>query len=209
MASATVTTAIEPAVSRWTLLTRMAFRFCSVYFPLRELTIGSFPNPVDPYAMIIPDPATHWPTREIVSWVGAHVLHFNLPLASTPEGGGDRTFDFALLLCLAAIAFAVTAVWSVLDNRREEYRTLYQWFRLLLRFELAVAMLTYGVSKVAPLQMPFPRLVQLIRPFGTMPPQGVLWASVGAAPLYETFAGCAEVLGEFSFSCREPPRSAR
>ncbi len=43
--------------------------------------------------------------------------------------------------------------------------------------------------------MPFPRLYTLMEPFGNMSPMGVLWASIGASPAYEIFAGCAEMLG--------------
>ncbi|MBV8515415.1 MAG: hypothetical protein JO260_08955 [Acidobacteria bacterium] len=35
--------------------------------------------------------------------------------------------------------------------------------------------------------------VKLLEPFGISSPMGVLWASVGASPHYETFAGCAEL----------------
>jgi hypothetical protein len=55
-------------------------------------------------------------------------------------------------------------------------------------------MLAYGMAKVVPLQMPFPYLARLLEPFGNFSPMGVLWSSVGSAPAYETFAGCAEVL---------------
>lgn len=56
-------------------------------------------------------------------------------------------------------------------------------------------MVTYGMAKAIPLQMPFPNLTKLIEPYGNFSPMGVLWASMGAAPAYETFAGCAEMLG--------------
>jgi len=43
--------------------------------------------------------------------------------------------------------------------------------------------------------MPFPYLTRLLEPYGNFSPMGVLWASIGAAPAYEVFAGCAEMLG--------------
>jgi hypothetical protein len=43
--------------------------------------------------------------------------------------------------------------------------------------------------------MPFPYLTRLLEPFRDFSPMGVLWSSIGASPAYETFAGCAEVLG--------------
>jgi hypothetical protein len=56
-------------------------------------------------------------------------------------------------------------------------------------------MINYGMAKVIPLQMPYPSLTRLLQPFGTFSPMVVLWSSIGAAPAYEIFAGCAEVVG--------------
>lgn len=56
-------------------------------------------------------------------------------------------------------------------------------------------MFSYGMVKAIPMQMPFPYLARLVERFGDLSPMGVLWASVGSSPAYETFAGCAELLG--------------
>jgi len=55
-------------------------------------------------------------------------------------------------------------------------------------------MLTYGMDKVIPLQMPFPYLTRFLEPLRAYSPMGVLWTSIGAAPTYEMFAGSAEML---------------
>lgn len=95
----------------------------------------------------------------------------------------------------AGIEQRVTAIWSVLDRRRPNYIALHKWFYLLIRFGLLAEMLVYGFSKVIPLQMPFPSLGRLLRPFGSFSPMDVLWASIGASRSYEIFAGSAEALG--------------
>ena len=43
--------------------------------------------------------------------------------------------------------------------------------------------------------MPYPSLTRLLQPFGTLSPMGLLWNSMGSAPAYEIFTGCAEVAG--------------
>src|SRR5256886_11517891 len=43
--------------------------------------------------------------------------------------------------------------------------------------------------------MSYPSLTRLLQPFGTLSPMGVLWMSMGSAPAYEIFTGCAEVAG--------------
>jgi len=85
-------------------------------------------------------------------------------------------------------------VWSAFDRRRENYVTLHKWFRVFIRLALVSQMVAYGLSKVIPLQMPFPFLRELLEPFGNFSPMGVLWSSVGASPAYEIFAGSAEML---------------
>jgi uncharacterized membrane protein YphA (DoxX/SURF4 family) len=93
------------------------------------------------------------------------------------------------------IATAATVVWSLLDRSRENYTELHKWFRLFVRLVLAGQMIAYGMVKIFMVQMPYPSLTRLLQPFGTFPPMAVLWASMGSAPAYEIFAGCAEVVG--------------
>src|ERR1700690_2118419 len=192
--AATVELPHEALSPHWSPAKRVAFRFCFLYFGLYcfytqiSTALISIPN------MEIGDPSAYWPMRQIVFWVAAHLFHAKLPLVYTGSGSGDKTFDFVMTFFLFVFCTVATVVWSTLDRRREDYVTLYKWFRLFMRFALASQMIGYGIDKVVPLQMPFPYLARLLEPFGNFSPMGVLWASVGAAPAYETFAGCAEVL---------------
>jgi uncharacterized membrane protein YphA (DoxX/SURF4 family) len=180
---------------RWSLASRVAFRFCLVYFGLFCLTTqilgGLFPiRKVD-----IPDLSTLWPTRPIVFWAAAHIFRVTHPLVYTDTGSGDRTFDWVLVFCLLVFAALATGIWSVLDRKRENYVALHKLFWLFVRFALASEMILYGMGKAIPLQMPFPYLTRLIEPFGNFSPMGVLWYSIGASRAYEIFTGCAEMLG--------------
>jgi uncharacterized membrane protein YphA (DoxX/SURF4 family) len=132
--------------------------------------------------------------RPIVLWTAAHILRVTHPLVYEDTGSGDRTFDWILLFCLLVVATVATGIWSVIERQRENYVTLHKWFRLFLRFALASEMITYGMGKVVPLQMPYPYLTRLIEPYGNSSPMGILWTFIGASPAYETFTGCAEML---------------
>jgi uncharacterized membrane protein YphA (DoxX/SURF4 family) len=135
-----------------------------------------------------------WPIRPIILWAGAHILRVTHPVAYTDTGSGDRTFDWITVLCLLVFAALATGVWSFLDRKCKNYVTFYKWFRLFIRLCLAGQMLTYGLSKAIPMQMPFPSLTKLLEPFRDFSPMGVLWSSIGASPAYEIFTGCAETL---------------
>jgi uncharacterized membrane protein YphA (DoxX/SURF4 family) len=110
------------------------------------------------------------------------------------SGSGDKLFDWVLAFSMLLIAGLAAGLWSVLDRRRGDYATLDKWFRLILRLGLAGQMISYGIAKAIPSQMPYPSLVQMLEPYGNFSPMGVLWRSIGAAPGYEIFAGCAELL---------------
>jgi hypothetical protein len=185
----------EPQVPHWSFEQRVAFRFCFIYFTLfclyTQIVIALISIP----KMEMIDLASIWPTRQLVFWIAAHLFHAKLPLVYTGSGSGDKTFDWVLTFCVLVFTVLATALWSFLDRRRENYVTLYKWFRVFMRFALASQMFGYGIVKLIPLQMPFPYLTKLLEPYGNFSPMGVLWSSIGASRSYEMFAGSAEVLG--------------
>jgi hypothetical protein len=179
----------------WSTASRVAFRFCFVYFGLYCLFTQILTSLLPLPKVDIPDPSTFWPMRPVVLWVAVHIFRVAKPPAFSDTGSGDRTFDWVLVFCLLIFAVLVTACWSILDRKRPNYVILHKWFRLAIRFFLAGQMAAYGLAKAVPLQMPFPYLTRLLSPYGTFSPMGVLWASIGSSPGYEIFAGCAELLG--------------
>jgi len=183
----------QPNIPRWNLALRIAFRFWMIYLGLYCLATQVVrPLP----ATDIPDLATVWPLRPAITWIGAHLFHVNAPLSAYWGGNSatlDSMFGWVMNFCVLVIATAGTVVWSLLDRHRENYAKLHKWFRLFVRFALAGQMIIYGITKIVPVQMPYPPLTRLLQPFGTLSPMGVLWGSMGATPAYETFTGCVEL----------------
>lgn len=192
---------VQPEIKRvdsdpqWSLPKLISFRFCLVYFGLYVAvtqmlsTLLVIPN-ID-----VPEIGSLWPLRTLVSWTAKRIFHHQAELVITGSGSGDKTFDWVEAFCLLAIALLVTVLWSWLDRKRRNYGALHKWFYLFVRFAVGSTMFAYGFDKAIPLQMPYPFLIRLLQPFGNFSPMGVLWASVGASPAYEIFAGCAEILG--------------
>ncbi|HVU37144.1 MAG TPA: DoxX family protein [Opitutales bacterium] len=186
---------LPPDAPRWRWPTRVAFRFCFVYF---GLVIFPFPLGYVPYSDYLfyyiyqaYDAFWNW----LVPWTGAHILHLSKPITILPNGSGDTTWNYVQVFCLVVIAGVSTAIWSWLDRRRPAYPKLYQWSRLLVRLYLAAVLISYGLDKVVPLQMPRPSLLELSTPLGDIPPGGLLWAFIGASPAFEIFTGLVEVAG--------------
>ena len=184
--------AMQPS---WNPLARIGFRFCFVYFSLYCLAAQVI-NSVFPIPKVdVPDWDTLMPIRSVAFWVGAHVFRLKTPLVYSGSGSGDKQFDWVIVFCIFVTSLLATAVWSLLDRKRRDYSLLHKWFWLFLLLCLGSQMFVYGMVKAIPLQMPYPNLSRLLERFGDFSPMGVLWYSVGASPGYETFAGCAELLG--------------
>lgn len=185
----------DAVAPRWSLSTRVAFRFCFLYFSLyiiltQMLTSLLFVTTNDSGAFEIDVTP---PAKAIVTWLAVHVFRIAHPIVTMETGSGDRIYDWIVLASILALAIIGTIIWSALSRNRRGYPKLYSWFRLI-RFSLAASILTYGAAKILPLQMPFPFLTRLLEPYGHFSPMGVLWSSIGASPAYEIFAGSAEML---------------
>jgi hypothetical protein len=176
---------------RWNLATRIAFRVSFLYFTLYVLSTQMIRGLL-PFSWV-PNLGGSAAMRSVIISVAADV--FGLGTVSFQgSGSGDKLVDYLQAFSLLSIAVAATAIWSLVDRQRPDYRTLNKWFRLFLRFSLGSTMVSYGMVKAMPLQMPAPGLQRLLEPFGHFSPMGVLWASIGASKSYEMFAGFMELI---------------
>ena len=185
---------IVPAAPVWRPATRIAFRFCLIYFGLfafgTQILTGFIGVPA---LQDLPQLAAVPPMRNVVLWTGSIV--FGRPaMAYADTGSGDKAFDWVFAFCVLVFAAASAAVWSLARRQTKRYPKLYPWFRLFLRLALGSQLLLYGSVKAVPLQMPFPFLTRLVQPYGNFSPMGILWSFVGSSPSYETIVGCAELL---------------
>ncbi len=171
----------------WTTAHRVAFRFAFIYWPLYFMT-----NAVAPFLEDLGQKYEQLVWHRLVPWVGARLLGLG-EIATQTTGSGDRTYDYVQLLCFFTIATTATGIWS-LGARRAEYTRLDTGLRLIVRFMLASALVSYGMIKVIKLQMPTPSSLRLTQDLGDFSPMGLLWTFLGASTAYEMFAGAAEVL---------------
>ncbi|HEV7507483.1 MAG TPA: hypothetical protein VGS07_21540 [Thermoanaerobaculia bacterium] len=185
----------EPKLAaRWNPATKIAFRFLFSYFAL--LSVQSLIALLSWNLFLARKYDALW--HVIVFWLDRHILHTGYPLERIEafEGVSNLPYGWLLFLCYVTLAAAGTVVWSVLDRRRAGYGRLHQWFRLLLRYMLALSMINYGIIKLIPTQMIAPPpLFVLMHRIGDLPPMRLLWIFMGSSPAYETFTGCAELLG--------------
>jgi uncharacterized membrane protein YphA (DoxX/SURF4 family) len=181
------------AASRWTLATRLAFRFSVVHLALfclaTQISGSMAPNLLFSYRGL----GQHWPMEDITRWVGRNLLGLTYGLDESARGG-ESLFFWSQTLWLTAVSLAAALVWSIADRQRLHYTTLHGWARLVVRLALAASLFEYGMTKIIPTQFPPPSLVTLVTPVGDLTLSALLWTSIGSAPVYEIFTGCVEVL---------------
>ncbi|HZS25835.1 MAG TPA: DoxX family protein [Candidatus Angelobacter sp.] len=183
-------TVAPEAKASWSTTLKIAFRFGLSYFVLYCL-----PYPLNylPWEKLTAWYDAMW--LKIVPWVGLHLLHLSQPIVSLSNGSGDTPYGYVRSLCFIAFAALITIIWSLLDRKRENYRTLHQWGRLYLRIFLGSMLLIYGAFKVIPGQFPPIWQWRYLETFGESSPMGLLWTFMSASTSYTVFAGSVEMLG--------------
>src|SRR5215469_16622765 len=130
------TVASPDVVPKWSLASRIGFRFAFSYFLLYVAPgpIGSLSN----YNSLKDLDSGLWSRiwHPVVSWTGTHVLHLSGSLREYPTGSGDELYNYVLIFCIAVTAAVITVIWSWLARRRPNYIQLNEWLRLLMRMTL-------------------------------------------------------------------------
>lgn len=184
--------AVEVREEEWSLATRVAFRFCFVFLLLYNL----------PFPLTFLPKVGDWVSKPW-EWAVALVAEplFGVKAVLAQNGSGDSTWYYVQLFVMAAIAAAATLVWSLV-SRATAYPRLHHWFRVYIRFALAMWMIFYGAMKVIPSQFPSPGLDRLLQPFGDASPMGLLWTLMGASAGYTIFTRAGEMLGGLLLTTR-------
>jgi uncharacterized membrane protein YphA (DoxX/SURF4 family) len=181
----------DQAAADWSRVHLLAFRFVYVYLILYYLPFpfGAIPH-TDSLAQKY---QSLW--LVLVPWIGKHVLHLSQQIMLSFNCSGDTTYDYVRVLCLLALAFATSLLWSFLDRSHSNYRQIHQWLRSYVRLSVGAAMLTYGALKIFVMQFPQPNHYKLIEPLGDYSRMSLLWTFMGASRGYTLFAGCLQMLG--------------
>jgi len=129
-----------------------------------------------------------------ISWFSD--VFFSIPLTRFEGGSGDTTANYieiALDASLAVVA-AIGLGLAFQLSRRVRVEQFMAFSMVLFRFYLASTMLTYGLIKLFPLQMPAPMPDRLMQPIGETSPMGLVWTFIGASSGYQMFGGFVETI---------------
>src|SRR5262245_15210275 len=133
----------------WSLVRRVAFRFG---FIAAALLLFPFPLGLVPESGELVA-ALAKPLEWLTAWFATDVLDTGeLPTEFT--GSSDTTSSYVLLLVVILLATLGTAVWSVIDRRSTSHPRLAAGAVVVLRYYLALTLLTYAFAKLT--QFPAP-----------------------------------------------------
>lgn len=166
----------------WSLTRKIFFRYCTTYFLLYLSSNLGFFN------FIWTPPAT---------WAGKWLIAPDFEITVWTNGSGDTTYNYLVIFCILLLSVVSAIIWSVVDRKRKSYNRLFYWVMVVLRYSLAITMLTYGMAKITQLQFRFPSLSKLEDPFGNTSPMGLAWNYMGYSRGYNLFTGLAEFIGGF------------
>jgi hypothetical protein len=130
-----------------------------------------------------------------LSWLDNHLYHTGYNHRLHQAVPGDNHFGIVFYFTLVILIILVVIVWSIVDRQRLQYNKLYYWFRLYIRYMVALIMFGYGIDKLIPVQMSYPDITDLLAPLGEQSRFSILWNFVGSSPGYEVFTGICEVTG--------------
>jgi len=179
----------------WNIVSKVLFRTAFCFFLLYALFGGSA-SLLDliPGAGAAVDRSIRVPMERLSQWVGIHLFHLTGPAAQLHiQATSDSALRWVAVAVMLAISAIATLIWSALDQRRENYRTLLAWFRLVIRLTLGVALLRYGFIKVFPIQFGPPPLAVLNEPVGNSSPTMLFWSLYGLNPTFVMTLGWTEV----------------
>jgi hypothetical protein len=173
----------------WSPLRKLALRFFLLFF-IQYIIFN--PNGVLPNIDILYEIYIE-PIHKLIVWFAAHVLHWGEPVTIFTNGSGDTTYDYALLLFIVIAAVIGAIIWTLVDRKARNYNNLFYWLTVIVRYYVAITMVTYGCVKIIKLQFPGPSPDRLMQPFGNASPMGLAWTYMGYSTGFNYFTGMAEL----------------
>jgi uncharacterized protein (DUF983 family) len=180
-------TTAEPVY--WSSSRKLALRFFLLFF-IQYIIFN--PNGVLPNIDILYEIYIE-PIHKLIVWFAAHVLHLGEPITIFTNGSGDTTYDYVLLLFIVIAAVIGALIWTLADRKARNYNNLFYWLTVIVRYYVAITMVTYGCVKIIKLQFPGPSPDRLLQPFGNASPMGLAWTYMGYSTGFNYFTGMAEL----------------
>lgn len=133
--------------------------------------------------------------EQTVVWFGKTFLGLADLQKITNTGSGDTAYDYVLILLMLILSFLLSIIILLVTRKQNNYRQLYLFAIVVVRYYVALTMLTYGLAKIFNGQFSANGYSRLEEKVGDMSPMGLVWAFMGASRPYTFISGLLEFLG--------------
>lgn len=177
LAAPAASPAPDAPAAAWPLWRRVLLRLAASYFVLYALT-----------------PESPW--TALTTWMHAQGLA-PYDVIHQPTGSGDTGHDFAKLVAMLALAAGLATAWSLLPQRlwgSSADLRLARWLHALVRWDLAVILIGYGLHKFYGGQFGELGPMRLLTRVGDLAPMTMVGTFLQSSKPYELFGGGGEVL---------------
>lgn len=180
--------------SNWKIWQKVLFRFFVVFlFLLSLVAYNPFLNILG-YGFRKQVALIGVPLKTVVAWLDDNVFHIGYLPDQHATYFSDNHFGVVLFLAILLISLISCALWSMLDKRRAGYDRLYYWVSNYLAYYIFLAMITYAVYKIIPIQARYPTAPELLTRWGNLRNWEVLFRFMGTSPAYSMFCGWLELI---------------
>lgn len=133
---------------------------------------------------------THVFFEKIMAWFAQTILQLKKPY--TIELISDSTGMYVNAFLLLIISFLLAFIWQKIDKKNRAAKC-FIWFKIFVRYYLALQMLVYGFNKVFKWQFYLPEPNTLFTTIGNSYKDILFWSTMGISRTYSVFTGCCEV----------------
>jgi hypothetical protein len=124
-------------------------------------------------------------------WVAKTVMHVATPGGANGDNG-DTSEEYARLLICVVVGLVGALVWTLADRKRPRAEWVESTTRVLLRYSIALGLMSYAVAKLFPQQFPPIAVGTLDRRVGDLTPMSLLWTFMQYSRPYAFFGGVME-----------------
>ncbi len=181
--------------SLWPAWQKIAFRFFTVFLFLLSLIAYNPLIYLLGYSYGKEMQLVYMPLKGAVTWLDDHIFHIGFLPQQHSVNFSDTHFGVVLFLTIFIIALSACILWSLLDKKRTNYNRFYYWFCNYLAYYIFLAMITYAVGKIIPIQGRYPTAPELLTRWGDLRNWEVLFRFMGTSPAYCMFCGWLELIG--------------
>jgi hypothetical protein len=191
-----VTTTGDPPAPQ-SLTRRVAERFALVAFGLYHLPLflNNYPSLGGGSGGFSEGPAVSWGHVFTRPGIGLARVLFGMTGPTTMASAGDNGDvgeEFARLILSAVTGVVVAIVWTTADRERPRAQWVEGALRVMLRYSIALGLVSYAVAKILPQQFPPLGPFNYETRVGELTPMRLLWTFMQYSRPYSFFGGLME-----------------